>query len=46
MFFSVVTTKQAEIGGWKRLEVVDKLLSGDLQNKDHRGGHGGIYSDA
>ena len=46
MFFSVVTIKYAETGGWKRLEVVDKLLSKDLQNKDHHGGHGGTCSDA
>ena len=33
------------MGGQKCLEVVDRLLSGDLQNR-HHGGHDGTCSDA
>ena len=32
-------------GGQRCLEAVDRLLSGDLQNKGHRRGHGGTCSD-
>ena len=33
-------------GSRKNIKVADWLLSWDLQNRDHRGGHGGTCSDA
>ena len=46
MLICAVATRYAGMEGRRDLEVDVRLWRNDLQNKSHRGGHGGTCSDA
>ena len=46
MSFRVIVARYADMEGRRDLEVDIRLWRNDLQNKSHRGGHGGTCSDA